>query len=534
VEEQFYILFPLALWLVYRLRASRYLTLMLALAGVGSLLLAGVLSPRNPVFRFYLMPTRGWELLLGGILASYAGGVPGGRAGREIAGWGGLAMIAAAVVLFTPDTPVPGFPALLPCVGAALLLWAGREGEHSAGRLLSNRVFVGIGLISYSLYLWHWPLLVIPRLYLLRPLTGWETAASILAGVALAALSWRFVEQPFRQGGSRPWRFSREQRSIATGIGLIAASTMVAALLWTGAPQRLPRQVAELDRWSTLKPTGLPCADPRTQGRTPRCVLDPAQTGTPKVVLWGDSHAAQYLTALEPLVRSRGGELRDATSPGCPPFPGVTPIRAGRADAECMKRNQQVLASILADPSVQSVVIAGRWARYFFPLSDPEAARLLVGGKEQPSSRALETSLEATVRALTDRNIKVVLIGQAPEFDLPLPECLAKTAWRRLPESRCEFKTQTLPGGPQHVALAAVLARNPEVAYLDPTRPLCSREGCTRHLGTAPVSWDADHLSPAGAATVIAGFPVDSLPAGNVRRNKPSQGFSRPRLRHSL
>ncbi len=196
VEEQFYLLFPLLLGL-FRSAGRRGLLLLaggLALASFGF----GLWAVRAyPAMAFYLAPARVWELMLGAILALAE--VP--RPPRWIAealSLLGLALLAVAVFAFSPDTPMPGANALLPCLGAALLIYANGAGDTLAARGLSLRPMVFAGLISYSLYLWHWPVFVFARYLRVAPLGAAETLALIALSVGLAVLSWRFVERPFR------------------------------------------------------------------------------------------------------------------------------------------------------------------------------------------------------------------------------------------------------------------------------------------------------------------------------------------------
>jgi peptidoglycan/LPS O-acetylase OafA/YrhL len=507
VEEQFYLLFPPLLWAVLRLGGRRRLPWLLIAAGVGSLALAEVLTRSSPEAAFYLFPTRAWELLLGAALAAWPGGLPGGRIGREVAGWAGLGMIVAAVTLFGPETRVPGAAALLPCIGALLIIWSGRDAQPGASRLLSNPALVGVGLISYSLYLWHWPLLVLSRLYLLRPLTPIEIALAIAVSALLATLSWRFIERPFREGGARPWRFSRERRSIGAGLLVMALALIAAAPMWRGAPWRVPPEVARLDQFN-YEPAGRACIDLAAQGRSPACLLDPKPATGPKVVLWGDSHAAQYGQALGALVAARGGELRLAAGPGCAPLPGVAVARPdGLANGKCAQRNETVLRTILADPQVKAVVLAGRWGRFFFPEGDAEARRLRGGD----AAAVLAASLDRTLTALEGRGIKVVVIGQAPEFVQPLPSCLARTIWRGASQDVCRFRPETLPGRPYERAIAAAVARHPGAAYVEPAEVVCPAGVCTRWAGHTPVSWDTDHLGLPATEAVVARIPPQAL-----------------------
>jgi peptidoglycan/LPS O-acetylase OafA/YrhL len=202
VEEQYYLVFPLLLAAAIRARAA----LRPLLWAVTMLSFAGAVRwvAIDPTFAFYMLPARAWELLGGALLAS--GAVPAvyARRAREAASVLGFVLIAASVFFYAPQTNFPGVAALPPVLGAMLLIHAG-DGT-ATGRLLSRPLPVGIGLISYSLYLWHWPILVLREQFIVAPGAA-GVAAAIALSVALAWASWRWVERPFR--GSF-WRAAAE------------------------------------------------------------------------------------------------------------------------------------------------------------------------------------------------------------------------------------------------------------------------------------------------------------------------------------
>jgi peptidoglycan/LPS O-acetylase OafA/YrhL len=202
VEEQFYVAFPLLMYLAARADISRVLVIAGALALSFALALWGV--RHEPAATFYLAPTRAWELLLGALLAAGAIPAPARRRVRDGLSLLGLGLIAWGVLAFSPRTPFPGASALVPCLGAALVIHAGAGGRSLGGRLLGSPATVFVGLISYSLYLWHWPLLVLAKYYAVRELTGAEVLAVLLLSVLVATVSWRFVERPFGKGDCSP------------------------------------------------------------------------------------------------------------------------------------------------------------------------------------------------------------------------------------------------------------------------------------------------------------------------------------------
>ncbi|PHQ61093.1 MAG: acyltransferase, partial [Sphingobium sp.] len=195
VEEQYYIGFPILLMLLARY-APRWRAVVLTMIAAGSLALAIILQRDTSGFTFYLLPTRAWELFAGGLLALGVLPAINRRWISELVAWGGLLAIALAVTFYDRDTIFPGLTALPPVLGAAALIHA--SPGTSVGRLLSLPILVGIGLLSYSLYLWHWPLIVFTEYATDAPLSGAIRLIVMAAALLAAALSWRFVERPFR------------------------------------------------------------------------------------------------------------------------------------------------------------------------------------------------------------------------------------------------------------------------------------------------------------------------------------------------
>ncbi len=243
VEEQFYILFPPFLWLVWKLGRHGAVAAVTVVV-LGSLVLSQMMAPRFPLANFFLLPSRAWELGIGALCAF---AVQGGRVrASPWAPWVGLAMIGAAVALFDETTPFPSVYALLPVLGTALVILYG-GGSGGAVRLLSLRPVVGLGLISYSAYLWHQPLFAFARIGSVTPPgLGVMLGLSLLA-VVLAALSWRFVEQPFRHGGA-PLLARRSRLFGVSALGLAALLLAGQAGVATGGWR---------DLWMRLSPPDL-------------------------------------------------------------------------------------------------------------------------------------------------------------------------------------------------------------------------------------------------------------------------------------
>jgi peptidoglycan/LPS O-acetylase OafA/YrhL len=290
VEEQYYILFPLLLWACWRW-FSRGVIPFLILASLGSFAFAELLSARMPSANFYMLPTRAWELLAGSLTALYLlrCSPPKGWM-AEFLSFAGFAAIVFAILTYSSATPFPSSWALLPVLGTVAIIVAASPAT-ALGKLLGTAPLLGIGLISYSAYLWHQPLFAFVRM--LDPNQHPSQFMMFLvagAALVLAWLSWRFVERPFREKG----RFSRKQIFAFSSLGavvLVAIGGLI--ILSNGAPERFPEGQRP---WIE---TG-----PLEYGHYVRSAYNKAKEvqqspDLPKLVLVGDSYSQDFFNIIQ-------------------------------------------------------------------------------------------------------------------------------------------------------------------------------------------------------------------------------------------
>ena len=316
VEEQFYLVWPILLFLIAKyLPARRVLPAIVILAAISFLLSEyGIIGERQKD-SFYLPHYRGWELLMGATLAIAPFTVRPGLL-AEILSAGGLAAIVTAVVFYNAGTAFPGANALLPCAGAALLIATG-EASTRASQLLSFQPVRFAGLISYSLYLIHWPLFSFSHLYLNGPLTISHRIAAVFASVLLAYLSWRYVETPFRR-----LKLPGKPLLVRAVPALVLLFSIGAVFQFSGG---LPIRVnGHIMAFENLRPWDYSkyCRDveiPGIRDGKP-CELGDTSRASVDFILWGDSHAGHYVPAIDTLAKSqhlRGVQFARA---GCPAF----------------------------------------------------------------------------------------------------------------------------------------------------------------------------------------------------------------------
>jgi len=356
VEEQFYVVFPLLLWAVWRWLNAWLIPILIVLF-VLSFAFAVYGTNHYPVTTFFLSPSRSWELLAGALLALNVLPIwP--RPIAVAASWLGLACVIAATLMFDSETPFPGYAALLPVAGAVLLIHSGTGSSHrfSANALLSLGPAVFVGLISYSLYLWHWPLVVFTKYYFIRDLTVLDQIMIAAASIAAAYLSWRFVEQPYRRrevAGRRPMLFGQaaSAMAIASVIGVILYERQ-------GFPDRFPPAVAAIERDRAHVPFHRHCAA-ETLARDNVCIRG-HEDRTPDFMLLGDSHGISIAPAVFAAAEKVGRAGIQFTVPGYRPFLDYRRARYAAIDEETDAELRRVLAR---HPNVKTIFVIAHWQR---------------------------------------------------------------------------------------------------------------------------------------------------------------------------
>jgi peptidoglycan/LPS O-acetylase OafA/YrhL len=359
VEEQFYLIFPLILLTFWRLGRRRLfeVTAVGALCSFALAELAIRTGGMSEAAVFYLAPTRFWEILVGALCAFLLAG----RRQKEN-NWfsaAGLALIAYSTFCYESTTPFPGVYALAPVAGAALVILFGGSGTW-AGQLLSAPIFVGVGLISYSLYLWHQPLFALARIRSMHEPGAELMALLTLLSLGLAYLTWKYVEQPFRRRGTPllPTRRAIFGASAAGSVTLAAFGVIGHGLEGRlGPAASVPEFIlAALEEKNDRTHCLRRVHDFDLQTALRECSLE--TSGEASVVLLGDSHADQYAHALREGARSIGYDFHQLTVNSCLPFSGLVAL-----DRSCDQYASDVTAALSAiRPSL--VIISARWTSY--------------------------------------------------------------------------------------------------------------------------------------------------------------------------
>jgi len=470
VEEQFYIIFPLALLLSARFAGARW-RLFVSAAAVISFAVSSWGAVYNPSAAFYLPQSRMWELMLGALLALRLAPPIGSAVWREAASVAGLALIAWGVFQFTETTPFPGFNAALPCIGAALLIHAGGSGPSHVARLLSQRAVVFVGLISYSLYLWHWPAFVFSRALLQRDLSAIETAGVVAFSVIAAIVSWRFVERPFR---GRQAVLSR--RALFSGASGFAAAIVAFGALGTSTDGwqfgRFSRAVAGDNPFSELYNyrTCFLGRDQRVSAwQAGACFITEGMSEN--ALLWGDSFAAHYVPGLKANSAAWSHNILQYTAGSCAPIFGWDPTVA----PNCKAFNEQVEA-VIERFDIKTVIVAAQWNLAFDMGLRP-------------------ADIAATVHRLRERGLTVVIIGQTPVFR-------ADTEWLA---ARGQFADRAPVEFDANIN-RLILANSAEALFVDPLQLLCEGPICRFRTAGNAYFGDSNHLTVFGSEWFVDRF----------------------------
>lgn len=517
VEEQFYLFWPLLTILAVRKNAEAGL-----LAGIGLLSFAlscWLLWSGNQNTAFFTLPSRAWELAIGAAISMACSGRTGALLGRfsNLASVAGLAMIFAAVLFLDRHASFPGWNALLPTLGTGLLILAGPDAWVNR-YLLSRSAMVALGLRSYSLYLWHWPLLAYVRVIHIGDLPGpWAAAMVVLAMVA-ASLTYSLVEHPVRS-----WARNRiKQGHRAVGIAnwwpvwamvLLPASAALHIYANHGLVTRFPKSVLDdLSGGEQVKNWG-ECEASVVDRRlhwSDRCVF---QEGARLVVVWGDSHAEHYLPGLAAYERTHGRIPVLLSTPSCPPLPTVERIDDSRRCADIARTGFEWMRS---DSRVEKVYIAGRFAAYGdgmplgFDRSAPVRLVAMDGHAESDQKALFRHALGEVVQGLTGSGKRVVVLGEVPQQLMDVPSCEGRKKYygRYFASAECDLPRRVYEAreGWLNDYLLTLEQNTPGVCVFHPENFLCDREACRVRANGQIVYSDNNHLNPYGAAWLAGHF----------------------------
>lgn len=510
VEEQFYIVWPLLLLVLFLVlkRSPRAVTATLAVVVLASFALCILVTDRSQPWAFFSLPTRAWELGAGGLVACVvANGWALRLAARTpgllpVLAWTGLAGIVSAALMYSEDTLFPGAAAALPVVSAALVILGGVTASPTGPvRLLRTPAMQTGGRISYSLYLWHWPLLVIPQaaIGLSTPLPLWSKVALMIVAMILAELTYRFVEEPTRNarvlvaGGPRRSLWVGGAASLALVVLAVGALPLASARPLSTSTTVAPADPSDPPRFTPVVPANLTpglasASESTSEVHRNGCHIPDAATVTVndcllgdisssvEVALFGDSHAAHWFGGLDSWATRSGIAVRSYTKVGCPSVP-VLVLDASTPYTSCTEWRDAVIERLAADPP--DVILLSNTNHLPFvgdaPRSDTWTAAIADLAIRLPTSS------------------RVVMLANTPEFPEDAPRCLSAHLGDAsdcgIPRS--EALDQAWIDSEHDAAITAGMR------YADLNDFFCSASRCEEVVGNVLLYRDTSHLTEA-------------------------------------
>ena len=531
VEEQFYLVIPVLLILIARVR-RQFIFSAIVLVSVASFIIAAYQVSHSPNSAFYLLTSRAWELGVGVALAIFE--VEGRRVpaletprGNNLMSWLGFLLMVTPFFALTSKTAFPGPWALPSVAGASLLLSS--SGAWLNRRVLSLPPLVFVGRVSYSFYLVHWPILTLLRILLGTTVPAAWNLIALAVAFGLAVLSYYFIERPFRSSrlpsGPLLWRYG--------GVSLALLVLCAAIYKTNGLPRRYP-QAALVDNaaFSDVGPNHDTCLA-KSGSTSPILLATCSGLGAPgpHIALWGDSHASAIASTLRANAAEQGFAMEEYAKTSCPPLSAagrsyrLQPAELG----ECILFNAAVLKRITSEPQLQVVILDAYWDGVFDPDYTDEGKLAVLGHdptvnpSQSETEALLKESLTRTVKILLDAGKQVVVFGDTPVFKID-------PIWR-LRTSRIPLRlslSSLLNGGPSRVdpgfdrasddnppqnsgrqVLRETVLAIPEVHFWDVRSRLCdSRDLCAYRDGETALFADTNHLSGKGAEKILQGWKI--------------------------
>lgn len=496
LEEQFYLIWPLIFVFLFRsFRTRTALLVIFILAALSFITAQLALNAGFASFAYYMLPARAGEFLIGAFvaLAGQREKLPGlSRFLAEAASMAGAVLIVFSALWMTSRTPFPGVNALYPCAGTVLIIWSGIERRTVISRVLSHPVPVFVGLLSYSLYLWHWPVFAFLEYTSAAYIRG-SGSAGLCMIVLLSTLTYKYVEKPCR-------RISFERaKGMALSLTVTAGGLVLGAAIIIGCgglegiisdPSLYKRGLEQLYMETGASENAASnCQGPGDLDaifRKTTCILgNPART--PGTLLWGDSNAAQLIGFLNTAGTKMGFTVWNATWSQCPPF-----ITAGeKFGRACAKYNNRVMAEM---DHYRAAIIAGAWGVY------------------EREDRNMLSELEATLSYMQSQGKELFVVLQVPEFRRYDRYCPLKRL--RLPWLDCEEISAYRNEGDSQVntAVRQIVNKYKNASVVDLRNLICTDKRCSPYADGRRIYFNASHLSYTGGIVLAERFLSKDFP----------------------
>lgn len=491
VEEQFYLVLPLLVWALLRWQGRASHRNWIVFAGLGAAALASfvfsywLMTSGRIATAFFMSPPRAWEFLTGSLVAVKGFPVVRNIHLRRIAGGIGLAMVLVPAIAYRDGTVFPGAAALLPCAGAALFIWSGLESGATVRALWSPLKIAGFfGKISYSLYLWHWPLFIYAKFSKpdLAP-DAFEKAVLFALAVALSWASYRFVEQPLRRGSLIPSRRSAFAMAGCSTAVLLATAALGMTSARTSDMDGRARQLEAYskDRYDSSYRAGVCFVEYWPLFDDKACLS--MVVGKKNVLLWGDSLAAHYMGGLQSHIDPTRVNILQLTAAGC--FPALTVLRGFN---EFCRRFTHRAAAFLEETKPDIVIISADWLGY-----------------SRRRDYVTIDEINRTLQSLKNMGIAAVIVGPSIQFKGRLPSMLLRAEIRKI--DPLPLQDLVVPDIFElDMTMKSAIPVQDGITYVSVLDAACIEHKCPAALASGePLSWDHAHLTAKGSV-LIAGY----------------------------
>jgi len=484
VEEQFYIFWPLILMFTYRLGHGKYFFSIFGFITIVSFLLGDYLFSYDPSFTYYMLPTRAGELLIGALLAQFIlkrGEIKIPGFVVSLSSQIGVALIVISLFFFSKQDVFPGIRAIPPTLGAALLMFSGHYGSPISNRILKLQPVVWVGIISYSAYLWHWPVIAFYR-YGYSDITLISGVVIFALSILLGWLSYRYIETPFRHSKRGAVQVFIRQFIIPSGcIAFIALLSMKIdgyGVRWFSEEYKaslltLRDETRPAYHFDYVCQSQVITAQDINNNK---CVLGEVSKGDPDVILWGDSNAAHYIGIIGAFAKKAGFSFRNIEIGDCPPIDAdASSFAKAKRVSDCRKSREVSLDTV---NNYKIVLISADWVYY------------------QSRSDSFLNVFYETVQSIVDKGKKVIIIGKAPIINSYDRLCREKAI--SFPFVTCDMPSAPLDNQVAEVnnKLKDFATRNEDISYYDFNDYLCPNGSCSvRDKYGRVMYYDPEHLA---------------------------------------
>ena len=516
VEEQYYVIVPILLLIIWRLGKNKIFWIIVLLAAI-SLLLSEWGSRNHSNANFYFAPTRAWELFAGAIAAFFV--QKRGVQKHNLLSLIGLIAILFSIFVYDKTTPSPSVYILLPVIGTMMLIMYAQK-DTQVAKILSNKLLVGLGLISYSAYLWHQPLFAFARIRLSNDPSRIIMMALILLSLILAVMSWKFIENKFRKK-----TISRSIIFLGAAIGLIIfiiINTLVDKN--NGFQERFPEQIIQLDNFRKQQEVirGSSCDSISGFSKQERCILGNKENI--KGVLIGDSHAQMLWGSLNKKLNDIGIGMYSFVGGGCPPTFNV--YRRDVADNTCDKYNQDVYKFVLENKKVEFILLSARWTIYIererfnnkeggVEPGEDVVLDIITNKKKEKNSEELRKikllqNINKSLNKFANLDKKIYIVSPVPEVGF-VPAV-------KMIKNRNLNKNLIAPTHSYDVFLERnyrarslfnnFQKKNNQIKIFDISNNICNKvtRRCNTFDALKPLYYDDDHLSTYGTEIIVKDF----------------------------